>query len=122
VPFTGNLLAESLRKDAPLEAVPLAVRKIWRADAGDPAADQPLTWTFIEFEIPDDSVDALAAALARGLQPGPWYCDFRSEQETFVVFANRIFRYPRGDQSAREEAEGYARSVGVPETQVDWRV
>jgi hypothetical protein len=119
VAFTGNLLAESLRKDAPLEAVPFAVRRIWRADAGDPSADQPLTWTFIEFEVPDDNVEALAEALAGALEPGPLYCDFRSEQETFVVFANRIFRYPRGDQSAREEAEGYARSVGVPETQID---
>ena len=119
--FTGNLLAESLRKDAPLDAPSLSVRRILRTDAGDPSADQPLTWTFIEFEIPGDNIDVFAEVLAGALEPG-WYCDFRSEDETFVVFADRVFRYPRGDTSGRESAEEYARSVGVPEAQIDWRV
>jgi hypothetical protein len=122
VAFIGNLLAESLRKEHALDAVPLTVRRIFRADDGDPSAGQPLTWTFLEFEVADDRADALAAALAGALEPGPWYCDFRSERETFVVFADRVFRYPRHDQSGREEAEAHARSLGVPEAQIDWTV
>lgn len=118
--FTGTLLAESLRKRRALDAVPLTVRRIFRADDGDPSAGQPVTWTFLEFEVPDDEADALASALADSLEPGPWYCDFRSDTETFVVFADRVFRYPRRDRSAREEAESHARSVGVPEAQIDW--
>jgi hypothetical protein len=121
VAFTGILLAERLRKDAPLDAPSLRVRRIWRTDAGDPSAGQPLTWTFIEFEIPDDNIEVFAEVVAGALEPG-WYCDFHSEQETFVVFAERLFRYPRGDKSGRELAEDYARSVGVPEVQIDWRV
>jgi hypothetical protein len=61
-------------------------------------------------------------ALAGALEPEAWYCDFHSEDETFVVFADRVFRYPRGDKAGRESAEDYARSVGVPEAQIDWRV
>ena len=49
-----------------------------------------------------------------------WYCDFRSATETYVVFSQRVFRYPRGDAPGREEAEAHARSVGVPESQLDW--
>jgi hypothetical protein len=37
------------------------------------------------------------------------------------VFADSVFRYPRRDQSGREEAEAHARAVGVPEAQIDWR-
>ncbi|HKF91415.1 MAG TPA: hypothetical protein VKC52_08075 [Acidimicrobiia bacterium] len=122
MPFTGNLLAESLRREEPLDAAPLTVRRIRRSDDGDPSARQPLTWTFIEFEVPDDAVDAFATALTGALEPGPWYCDFRSDTETFVVFAGRAFRYPRGDRSARAEAEEHARSVGVPEAQIDWPI
>jgi hypothetical protein len=122
VAFTGILLAESLRKDAPLDAPSLPVRRIWRTDAGDPSAGQPLTWTFIEFEIPEDNIERFAEVLAGALESGAWYCDFHSEQETFVVFADRVFRYPRGDESGRKSAEAYARSVGVPEAQIDWRV
>lgn len=93
---------------------------MWRAEAGDPSAGQPLVWTFIEFEIPDASVDALVDALRRALAPGPWYCHFRSGEETVVVFAGKDFRYARGDAAGRIAAKDYARSAGVPESQIDW--
>ena len=118
---TGILLAESIRIGATLEGVHLGVDRIWRSDAGDAVAGQPRSWTFIEFEVSDDQVDALAAALSKALEVKlGWYCDFRSDDETFVVFAGRIFRYPRGERGARAAAEEYARSVGVPASQLDW--
>jgi hypothetical protein len=121
VALRGTLIGESLRVGAALEGVPLRVDKIWRVDAGDEASGQPLTWTLIEFDVADDDVDALATVLSDALDgDGSWYCDFRSAEETFVVFAGRVFRYPRGDRAARRAAEEHARSVGVPERQIDW--
>jgi hypothetical protein len=118
---SGVLLAESLSKENPLEGVSLQVRKISRFDAGDVSAGQPLTWTFIEFEVPDSVVADLIEALCRSLDPsGGWYCDFRTNNETFVVFAGQAFCYPRGDAAGRAEAEGYGRSIGGPEAQLDW--
>lgn len=118
---SGGLIAESLRIGKPLEGVVLSVEKISRADVGDVTVGQPLTWTFIDFQAPLEDADELAAALSAALDPNVgWYCDFRSEQETFVVFADRVFRYQRGDPEPRAEVEGYARSVGVPEAQLDW--
>jgi hypothetical protein len=38
------------------------------------------------------------------------------------VFADRTFRYRRGDRVGRGEAIEYGRSVGVPEVQLDWPV
>ena len=118
---TGVLIAESLRTGARLEGVTLTVRRIAREDDGDTDAGQPLTWTFIEFEAPLDEAEELAAALSRALDKRlGWYCDFRSPSETFVVFAERVFRYPRGDEDGRSQAEAHARSMGVPESQLDW--
>ena len=119
--IAGVLIAESLRTGTRLEDVVLTVRAIARADDGDTDAGQPLTWTFIEFEAPLEEAERLAAALSRSLdQRLGWYCDFRSPTETFVVFAERVFRYPRGDKDGRSDAEAHARSVGVPESQLDW--
>jgi hypothetical protein len=119
--ITGVLIAESLRSGARLEGVTLTVRRIARDDDGDPDAGQPLTWTFIEFEAPLDEAEELAAGLSRALDKRlGWYCDFRSPTETFVVFAERVFRYQRGDKGGRSEAEAHARSMGVPESQLDW--
>jgi hypothetical protein len=121
VTASGVLIAESISKEHPLDGLNLNLRKISRADAGDVNAGQPLTWTFIEFEVDDDHVAGIAHALSRSMEAsGGWYCDFRTNQETFVVFADRIFRYPRGDADGRAEAEAYGRSVGVPEAQLDW--
>jgi len=118
---SGALIAESISKNSPLEGVAIEVRKISRRDVGDVSAGQPLTWTFIEFEVDDQVVADLSEALSRSIDPsGGWYCDFRTDEETFVVFAGRIFRYPRGDAEGRAEAEAYGQSVGVPEVQLDW--
>ncbi len=119
--LTGTLIAESLRVGAVLDQLVLVVRKISRADVGDVDAGQPLTWTFLEFEAADEDASRLAEALSESLDPGVgWYCDFRTATETFVVFGGRVFRYLRGDRAGRSEAEAYGRSVGVPDSQLDW--
>ena len=119
--LTGTLIAESLRVGAVLDDLDLRVRKISRADVGDVDAGQPLTWTFVEFEAADDEAPRLMAALSESLDPNVgWYCDFRSADETFVVFGGRAFRYPRAGRAGRAEAVAYGRSVGVPDAQLDW--
>jgi hypothetical protein len=118
---SGILIAESLLKNSPLEGVTLQVRKVSRGDVGDASAGQPLTWTFIEFNVEDQVLTELVEALSGSLDPvGGWYCGFRTAAETFVVFAGRVFRYPHGDVQGRTEAEAYGRSAGVPEAQLDW--
>lgn len=117
----GALIGESLRLGAPLESMKLGVDRVFRVEAGDEQSGQPRTWTFIEFEVPDSDADRLASALSEVLDPSlGWCCDFRSAEDTFVVFAERIFRYRRGDEAGRAKAEAYGRSVGVPEPQLDW--
>ena len=117
----GALIGESLKVGASLEPVEMMVTKIVRSESGDETAGQPRLWTFIEFELPDDRAPEWADALRGALRvEHGWYCDFRTETETFVVFAGRIFRYPRGDLDRRAEAAAHARAVGVPENQLDW--
>ena len=120
-PFRGVLLGESLRPGAVVDRPDLRIRRIWRADAGDPNAGQPPAWTFLEFEVPAARAGDLAEALGGMINArGGWYCSFASDDEMIVVFAGRSFRYGRGDHRARREVEAYARSVGVPEAQLDW--
>ena len=78
--------------------------------------------------MPEPAASASAARMSvraahrRALErTGGWYCDFRNDTETFVVFAGRTFHY-RGDEPGRAAVAEYARSVGVPEEQLDWPV
>lgn len=119
----GTLIAESIRVGDELGAVRLVSRSIRRVAAGDKLAGQPELWTLIEFEAEERDAEVLADSLAKALvHKGGWYCDFRTPQETFVVYSGRVFRYPRGDSPGRAEATAYGRSVGVPESQLDWPV
>ena len=119
----GTLIAESIRVGAGLHGVPprypenqpLGCRRRFRWAAE--------LWTLIEFEAEEPDAGLLAGALAKVLdrQYG-WYTDFRTPDETFVVYSGRVFRYPRGDSPGRAEARAYGRSVGVPDHQLDWPV
>jgi hypothetical protein len=121
--LTGTLIAESLRVGTTLSDLRLAVSEIRRLAPGDTSPDQPAEWTLLEFTAPDTDASALADAFAGALlAEGGWYADFRTSAETYVIFADRVFRYPRGDQAAREEAKSYGRTVSVPEPQLDWTV
>lgn len=120
--LSGVLIAESLRVGSELSGVPLQVTAIQRIAVGNATADQPEQWTLLDFQAPQDAAEPLAGALANCLAPtGGWYVNYSTATEAFVVFADRVFRYPRGDAKARAEVEAYARSVGVPAPQLDWK-
>jgi hypothetical protein len=120
VSVKGTLIAESLKPGAVVD-LQLTVSRIFRRDVGDIDAGQPRTWTFIEFSCSGDQAPLLAQGLEQAMQPtGGWYCDFRTEFETFVVFADVTFRYPRGEEHGRSNAAAHALSVGVPPSQLDW--
>ena len=118
----GALIAESLRDGTTLDGIRLVVRKITRHTPGRTTADQPATWTIIDFEADEADADGIAQALAGVLDQPGWYADFRSDTETFVVFPGRVFRYHRGDAAARAATQTYGSQLGIPQPQLDWTI
>lgn len=130
----GRVIAESLRVGATLDLVGVELTSVGRHDvsagtrpdgavrAQDGAiAGQPSIWTFVDFAGPDGVADAVAASLATCvLAEGGWYADIDVGDDKIVVFAGRVFRYRRGDATARDQAKEHGRLVGVPEHQLDW--
>jgi len=118
----GVLVAESLRTGAVLAGVPPRVTKIARIEVPRAAPGQPRQWTLIDFAADEHDAERLADLLAAALAPtGGWYVNYSTAEEAFVVFPGRIFRYVRGDLGGREQAEIHARSLGIPEAQLDWQ-
>jgi len=119
----GTLIGESLRDGAELKGLRLEVARIWRGPVGETVSGQPQRWTVLDFEAGEEQAESLAAFLTESLDPdGAWYVDFSTETETFVAFAGRVCRYARGDVAGRAVAVDYARSIGIPESQLDWPV
>ena len=122
---TGVLIAESIPPPASLDAVALTVHKLERVTPDNISPEQramgfPPDWTLLHFEVGDDDAPRLADALADVLGDFGWYADFHTANESFVVYAGRVFRYPKGDAAGRAEAQAHGRARGVPEPQLDW--
>lgn len=117
----GVLIIESLRPVVELTDLAFTVGTISRIRPEIRSAGQPATWTLIHFEADDTVADRLATALADALEAGPWYVDFHTATTTYVIFSGRIFSYHRDESGGRRDsAIAHARSVGVPEPQLDW--
>jgi hypothetical protein len=118
----GTLLAESLRVGTSLENLNLTLRKISRYQVHDPAPGQPGIWCALDFEADDAEAEAVARTFADALDRPGWYVNFQSPAESFIVFPDRTFRYPRGDEAGRAEAQAYGQQLGIPGPQLDWTV
>ncbi|MGD0272629.1 MAG: hypothetical protein ABSB96_02715 [Gaiellaceae bacterium] len=117
----GYVIAESMRTGSQLADVPLKLMKIERRAIENATAEQAAVWTTIEFEFAEQDAERVAAALADVLdERGGWYSDFELGDEKLVVYPGRVFRYSRGDKAARAEAQAHGRSLGVPDSQLDW--
>ncbi|SHM98074.1 hypothetical protein [Cryptosporangium aurantiacum] len=121
----GTLIAESLEVGTVINDLPLRVHRLERVrpeniSPEQTAAGTPAEWTLLFFDVADEDAERLADVLSGSLYSFGWYVDFATADETFVVFARRVFRYPSGDAAGRSEAQAYALSVGVPLSQTDW--
>jgi ketosteroid isomerase-like protein len=121
--ITGYVIGESLRPGADFGPPGLRLRKVGRVDvSGSVTRAQPTWWTFVEWEADDEAATEVAEALAAALEPEHgWYADFAAGDDRVVVFAGKVFRYRRGDETGRAEAVAYGRSAGTPEHQLDWQ-
>ncbi len=118
----GTLIMESLRTGTALADLGLTVQRISRYRAGGATPGQPGIWATLDFEADEARAEELAGVFAEVLaQPG-WYVNFQTPAESFIIFPGRIFRYPRGDEAGRAEAQAYGRQLAIPEPQLDWTV
>lgn len=115
--FTGLLLKESLKDSSVLNLLRITKTEVW--DVQNAADWQPKRWTAISFDGESDRADEVAEALSRAMRPA-WYANFSTETHVYVMFEDRVFKYAKGDAQVRAEAQAYAVSVGIPESQVDW--
>lgn len=121
--ISGTIIGDSLRVGSELRPEGWRVSRIYRLDVSGDPSEALEAWTVMEFEADEDGeADALSQTLASNLEAaGGWYADFRVGDDHVVIFAEKVFRYGRGDRAGRAEAQAYGRSVGVPEHQLDWR-
>jgi hypothetical protein len=74
--FSGALILESVRVGSRLNDLNLVVREIYRFRREDATADQPETWSVLEFEVSDDDAPQVAEAFRKRPQSTWVVCRF----------------------------------------------
>lgn len=116
--FKGVLIKESLKDQSVLNLIRQTNVEVSNID--NATEDQPKTWTLISFEVSEAEAGDFAEKLKHSIDEGKWYVDFSNGEEIFVVFYEKLFRYRRDDAEAKKAVVEYARSIGIPENQLDW--
>lgn len=116
--FAGLLLKESLSDLGVLDRLTIIKTENW--DVPHAAEFQPKVWTAISFEADDAAADSIAEELSRVLKAPGWYIDARLAEWVYVIFPRRVFKYRRGEQAGRAQAQEHALASGIPPGQIDW--
>ncbi len=118
--YTGLLIAESLTDSHLLSDPQITVTRQETWDVDDRAVDwQPQTWTAIYIEGNEKDLTAVADLVSLSIMER-WYANLSDNDNEYVVFQGRIFKYSKGDAATKRKAQKYAIAQGVPEHQVDW--
>jgi hypothetical protein len=115
--LSGLILKESLSDLGLLDNLHITKTEVWQVT--NAVAWQPSTWTAVSFEADEAQADQLAEQMSLALKPR-WYINASTSGLVYVIFTGRVFKYPKGDGNKRLAVQDYARSVGVPESQLDW--
>jgi hypothetical protein len=118
VMLRGLLLKESLHDTSVLSLLRITRTETWQIN--NATADQPTTWTALLFEADAEQADLVSQALSRAIEPRGWYLNASTASRAYVIFPDRVFVYQQGDRGQRIAAREYARSLGIPESQLDW--
>lgn len=116
--FTGLLLKESLTDTSILDLVAVVKTEKW--DADNASSLQPKIWTAVRFEGEENKLGEFLEKLSKSLKPKAWYVTIKFKDMEYVIFPNKIFSYVIGNNEIKNKARDFARSIEVPESQLDW--
>ena len=115
--LNGLLLKESLSDISVLDLLRITKTESWHVT--NAAAYQPTTWTAMSFEVEENQANTISEKLSRALKP-QWYINASTASQIYVVFPCKVFTYHKGDGQKRAAAQQYGRSLGIPDSQLDW--
>jgi len=116
--FNGLLLKESLKDDSILSSLVITKEEKW--DVANASEDQPKQWTAMYYEGREEDAAQIASKLSESLKKGQWYTNFSIHDKQFIIFPGKVFTYNKSDNSLAASAKDYGRSIGIPESQLDW--
>lgn len=114
--YEGILIKESLTDDAILSCLRIHKMELWNA-GGKPGYWTALFFTCDRRDFPELISRVMETDPERG---GNWFVDFRSGNEKYVVFKDKILKYRIGNQAEKDIVCSECRKMGISDEQMNW--
>ena len=114
--YEGILIKESITDDAVIDLIHVHKVELW--DAGG----KPKYWTALFFtcdrkDFPEEISKVMVSNPDNG---GNWFVDFKSGNEKYVVFKDKILKYQIGNQAEKDSVCSECRKMGILDEQMNW--
>ena len=114
--YEGILIKESIADDTVIDLIHVHKVELW--DAGG----KPKYWTALFFtcdrkDFPEQISKVMVSNPDNG---GNWFVDFKSGNEKYIVFTNKILKYQIGNRAEKDSVCSECRKMGILDEQMNW--
>lgn len=114
--FEGALIKESIDNENILDLISVNKIELWNT-GGNPKYWTVLFFTTDRVDFPEQVSKVMIADSQRG---GNWFVDFKSGNDKYIVFRNKILKYQMGNQQQKDIVCEECRKLGILDTQMNW--
>ena len=114
--YEGALIKESITDDAIIDLLNVHRIELWNTEG------KPKYWTVLFFssdkkDFPEQISKVMVSDPDNG---GNWFVDFKTGNEKYIVFKNKILKYRIGNQSEKDYVCAECRKMGISDGEMNW--
>lgn len=114
--YEGVLIKESITDDAVIDFLHVHKVELWNTGG------KPKYWTVLFFTCDrKDFPEQISKVMASNPDHGEnWFVDFKSGNEKYIVFKDKILKYQIGNQAEKDFVCSKCREMGILDEQMNW--
>lgn len=114
--YEGVLIKEGITDDTIIDLLHIHKIELW--DTGG----KPKYWTVLFFtcdrrDFPEQISKVMVSNPEHG---GNWFVDFKSGNEKYIVFKDKILKYQIGNEAEKDSVRSECRKMGISDEQMNW--
>lgn len=114
--YEGVLIKESIDNENILDFLNINKIELWNT-GGNPKYWTVLFFTCSRKDFPEQISKVMISDPHHG---GNWFVDFKSVNEKYIVFRNKILKYRIGNQKEKDYVCNECRKLGIIDEQMNW--
>ena len=110
------MIKESVTDDSIIDLLHVHKIELWNT-GGKPKYWTVLFFTSDRFDFPEQIAKVMVSEPEQG---GNWYVDFKSGNEKYIVFKDKILKYRIGNQEEKSYVCEECRKLGISDEEMNW--